>query len=217
MRRLIRLPPALIASLAATALLPAAAPAKPTKPKKPFTLNLCKIAGGAVSSAQVTAPCHQLAKITEPGKPTPIGRAPTLVLYGARWGTVGSTAHPQHYAEVRVGHLLGKGETLEIAKKEYRGKVLGHGLPVAVGGGTASVFTEPSACVNPPTELCSKGEFMAIKGNWAIQAYLDDMPPTIPGVPELALAAAEEQIKQLEEQIVKPRLTVIGQVAAGSV
>ncbi len=215
MRRLTRFLPAVIASLAAAALLAAPASAKPKR--KPFTLNLCKIAGGAVSSAQVTAPCHQLPTITEVGKPTPIGRAPTLVIYGARWGTVPGTAHPEHFAEVTVAHLLGKGKTLEIAEKGYRGKVLSHGLPVAVGGGTASVFTEPFACVNPPTELCSKGEFMAIKGNWATQAYLIDLPPTIPGAPELEVAAADAQIQEFEEQTVKPRLTVIGQVAAGSV
>jgi hypothetical protein len=216
MRKPTKRSPTLIASLTLVAILLAPACAD-AKHKKPFTLNLCKVVGGAVSSAQVTAPCHQLPTVTEHGKPTPIGRAPTLVLYGARWGKVGSTANPEHFAEVTVGHLLGKGKTLEIAEKEYRGKVIGHGLPVAVSGGTGSIFTEPFACVNPPTEQCAKGEFMAIKGNWAIQAYLNDMPPTIPGAPELEPAAAETQIQQLEEQIMKPRLAVIGQVAAGSV
>jgi len=213
MRKLIRLSPALLASFT-FAILPATASAKH---KKPVTLNLCKIAGGAVSASEVTAPCHQLATITEPGKPTPIGRAPTLVLYDARWGKVTSTSFPMHFAEVRVGHLLGKGKTLEIAEKQYRSKVIANGLPVSVSGGIGSVYSEPFACVNPPTEQCSSGEFMALKGNWAIQAYLDDLPPTIPGAPELALAAAEAQIKQLEEQTVKPRLTVIGQVAADGV
>jgi hypothetical protein len=214
MRKLIRLSPALLASVGAVAILP---PQASAKHKRAITLNLCKIAGGAVSSAQVSAPCHQLPTVTEPGKPTPIGRAPTIVLYGARWGQVGSTANPQHFAEVTVGHLLGKGKTLEIAEKEYRLKVIGHGLPVAVSGGTGSVFTEPFACVNPPTEQCSSGQFLAIKGTWAIQAHLSDLPPTIPGAPELELAAAAAQIKQLEEQIVKPRLAVIGQVSAGEV
>ena len=214
MRRFIRFLPASIASLAVVALLPAVASAKP---KKPFTPNVCNIAGGAVSSAQVTAPCHQLATVTERGKLTPLGRAPTLVLYRARWGPVGTTAHPEHFAEVGLGHLLGRGKTLEIARSEYRLKVIGNGTPVAVSGGIGSVFTEPFACVNPPTELCSSGEFMALKGNWAIQAHLSDMPETIPGAPELELAAAEEQIKELEETIVKPRLAVIGQVAAGGV
>jgi len=210
--------PALLASLIALAVVAASAAAKPPlKHKKPFTPNLCKIANGAVSSAQVTAPCRQLATTTEHGKPTPIGPAPTLVLYIARWGTPGNTAKPLHFAEVNVAHLVGTGKTLEIAEKEYRLKALAHGLPVAVPGGTASVFTEPFACVNPPTEQCSSGEFLAIKGNWVIQAHLSDMPPTVPGAPELEVAVAEAQIKELEEQIVKPRLSVIGQVSAAGV
>ncbi len=220
MSNLIRLSPAPLAALAALAMLPGSASAgvKPAaKHKKPFTLNLCKIAAGAVSSAQVTAPCHQFPTVTEAGKPTPIGRAPTLVVYIARWGAAGSTGHPEHFAEVDASHLVGSGSTLELAEKEYRSKVIANGLPVSVPGGRGSVFSEPFACVDPPTEKCSSGEFMAIKGTWAIQAHLTDFPPMIPGAPELELAAAETQIRELEEEIVRPRLAGIGQAATGSV
>jgi hypothetical protein len=218
MRQLIRLWLAAMWSLAIVATLAGPAIAASTlqaKEAKSPTLGLCGIAASAVASAHVESPCREHATTTLRGKQTPIGRAPTVVIYGANWGTPSSAANPRRFAEVTVAHLQGSGPTLEFAKKEYRLKVLAHGAPVTAGkGATASLLTEPFACFNPPTHQCSNGSLLAITGNWVIQVGVEDYPATTPGAPELELAAAEAAIKQTEE-LMKPRIVAIGKVVAG--
>lgn len=215
MRQLVRLSIAALGSFALAAAI--AGPALAKKPHKKLpTLNLCAIAGGAVSSAQVQAPCTTLKMTVTPGKATALGTTASVATYGARWGTPSSGATPRHYASILAMYAYGSAVGVELFKHIFRPKVLGNGLPVAVGSGIASVFTDASSCLNPPTHQCVDGTFLALKGNWAIEAFLDNYPPTIPGAPELELPAQETAAKQLEEMM-KPALAGIGQQVAGKV
>jgi hypothetical protein len=223
MSKLNRLALASIGSLAIIATPTAAVSAAKSPPKhkhqKRFKLDLCKIASGAVAAAGVTAPCERIRTTTVPGRNTPIGRAPTVVTYEAQWGkpTNPAAPAPTHYALVVAAHLVGSGPTLKIAKKKYRLQVLENGAPVSIGGAaTASLLTEPFACLNPPTHQCAKGTLLAIKANWVIQVYVNDFPATVPGAPELELPAAEAAVKQTEEAM-KPTIVSIGTVVNGRV
>jgi hypothetical protein len=182
----------------------------------PLAPNLCKIAGAAVSSAGVTAPCTKAKVRTIKGKNTPLGRTATVIVYQAHWGTPGSAAHPQHSALATVMHATGSSAGIALFKHIARADVLSEGAPVALSGGIASVFTDASACLNPPTGQCGNGHFLALKGTWQVSVGLGDYPPMIPGAAELPLPQQEAAASQLEERM-KPELIGIGKAVAAKV
>ena len=215
MRQLIRLSLAAFGSVVVSGALAGPAAAAP-KHKKPPSLDLCAIAAGPVASAEVSAPCVKLKTATVPVRHSPAGGTAGIVTYGARWGTASSGAVPQHYASITVIDLLGSGKGVEAFKKGYRSRVIGNGLPVVIAGATASILTEPNNCLNPPSGECAQGTFLAIKGRWVIEAFLDDYPPTIPGSMEDTPAEGEAAVMQTE-QFMKPALTAIGRAVAAKV
>jgi hypothetical protein len=203
-------------ALAAVLLAPASVAAPRAKHKKAFTLNLCSVTG-AVAGAGVTEPCSK-DKTTDTGRRSlPQGNWSHTLIYRAHWGKLSSTAHPTHSAVIVVSHLSGSAKVLEVAKEKYRLKVLGNGKPVPIGGGgTASVIVEPSACVAPPDEQCGDGIFLAVKGQWFIQVFVDSYTPIIPGSSEATVEEQDAALKNLEEEMI-PRVDAVGKAVAGKV
>ncbi len=90
---------------------------------------------------------------------------------------------------------------VELVEKAFRLEVLGHGQPLKISKEeTASLYTETSACVNPPTGVCVAGSFLAIAGSWVVEVYLDDYPPTIPGSNEDETSAAAMEADGIAEE-----------------
>jgi hypothetical protein len=208
----------IVASTALAFVVLAAGPAAAAKPKKKLLAgpNLCSIASGAVAAAKVTEPCTKGKTAFVKGKPTPLGTTASTVTYGAHWGKASTAAHPSHWAAVIVIHAFGSAAGVELFKQIARPKVLAHGLPVAVSGGIGSVFADPNACLNPPTDQCGNAIFLALKGSWLIEAYLNDFPPTVPGAEEDPVAVQEQAETTLEEEM-RPALSAIGTAVAGKV
>lgn len=203
--------------IATSFAVPAAAGSASSKTRrKSSSLNVCSfLSASQLAQAQIDAPCHKLATTTVPIKKSRAGGTVGSVGYGARWGTA---ALPSHYIAIVVGHLLGSGTGVEYLQTAYRSKVLGNGAPVPIGQGTASLLTESVACVNPPSDECIKGTFLAIKGRWTVTAYLDDHPPTAVATSEPERTVAEDEAAaKAEEELVKPILLSIGKTAVARV
>jgi hypothetical protein len=217
MRQPEKLPIAALVALALVGVVAApAAAGKPKKKKLPIGPNICSIASSAVAAAKVTEPCTKGKTVVVKGKSTPLGETASTVTYGAHWGKASTAANPRHWAAVILIHASGSASALELIRRAARLKVLAHGLPVAVSGGIGSVYAEPNACLNPPTHQCGNAIFLALKGNWLIEAYLNDFPPTIPGAEEDSVAVQEEAERTLEEEM-RPALSAIGTAVASKV
>ena len=198
-------------AIMAGAAAPASASARLAKThKKPFSLNVCGIPSGAqLAEAEVDEPCQQAKPGRVPVKKSPLGGSAGSVVYGAHWGLPKA---PSHLLSILVTHELGSGKAVELVEKVFRGEVLSHGQPVKITKSVwASLDTETSACVNPPTGVCVTGSFFAIAGSWEVEVYLDDYPPTIPGSNEDETSAATMEADGLaEEAKIKPALASIG-------
>jgi hypothetical protein len=177
---------------------------------KPVSLNVCGIpSGGQLAEAEVDEPCKEAKTGRVPVKKSPLGGTAGSVVYGAQWGLPKA---PSPALGILATQLLGSGKAVKEVEKEFRGKVLSHGQPVKITKDvTASLDTETSACVNPPTGVCVAGSFFAIAGSWVVEVYLDDYPPTIPGSNEEETSAAAMQADGIaEEEKIKPALASIG-------
>jgi hypothetical protein len=198
-------------ALSAAPVGPLAAGPSAAKVAKPASLNACTLPLAAeVAAAEVTDPCTKVKTVTEPVKRSPLGGTAGSTTYTAHWGKV--TEGPNHYLGISVTKLAGSGRALSLLREHWRLGVLGNGALFAAGKGvTASVLMESGACYNPPTEACTSGTLLALKGNFTVLIGFTSAPPTIPGAPEESIAEKEASKKDLvQEKKDEPLLIAIG-------
>jgi hypothetical protein len=199
-------------AMAAGASAPASAAARSARThKKPFSLNVCAIpSSGELAAAEISAPCHESKTLRTPVRKSRVGGTAGSVQYGAHWSASATALAPSHSLSIIVIHELGSGRGVEIFRKEFRLKVIGHGLEVSVRKGRASEVGETSSCVNPPTGDCTFATFLAISGDWVFEAFLRSYPPTIPGTNELETPSEDDPQDLLQEEAIRPALSSIG-------
>jgi len=182
--------------------------------KKPFNGNICGIPfGGELAAAHISDPCVKGKTRNHPAKRSPVGGSVGSTIYSAHWGQAHSSASPSHYLLIEITKYYGSGNALSLGRKLLFGEVLQNGYPIAVGN-RASLATDTYSCaMNPPTGDCTKGEVLAIVGNYFVLVGLDDAPPTIAGAEE-GPAEDEAQDNEQEETIKGPLTAIAKSIAA---
>ena len=178
-----------------------------------FNGNICAPvnASGALAATHVTGPCVKLKTVHTAPRPSPIGGTVGSIGWWARWGTPSADSGPHHLLTVSVTRLRGSGAALAVARKRLRLKVIGNGEPVGVGK-PGSFSGDTSACENPPTDACVRGELLAIVHGYVISVGLVDAPPGIPGA-EAGPPQSEGEIYAQEQALKGPMLGVAAAVA----
>jgi len=198
----------------AVAVLPAAAGAKKPAANTPFSGKICPIpTAGELKAAHISDRCVQFKTAKRARRHSPLGGTLGTIVYAARWGRtsgVGGEAH--HFLTVFITKLVGSGNALVVARKELRLKILAHGFPVAVGK-PGSVDTGTASCPNPPTDDCTTGDVLAMKGNYVLHVGLGDAPPTVQGAPH-APDPDEGQDNQQEDAVKAPVTAIAKAIAA---
>ena len=172
---------ALGSSVAATALAATVlaaygtAPACPraTASRRAFAGHLCSIVTAAeLAAAHVTVSCNGDKRFSRTRK-TLLGTV-TTETFSATWGKP-SRIELSHELTVAVGRVRGSAAAIAYGRKELRLEILGHWGPVSVGS-VASIYSDTSSCVNPPTEDCTDSTLEAIVKNYTLSMILHDAP-----------------------------------------
>jgi hypothetical protein len=167
---------------------------------KLFNGNLCATASkGALAKLKVAGPCVSSKPDTKV-QSTPLGSIRT-VTYQARWGSFGTISAPTHHASAEVIYVQGSAAAVAYLQKAFRGEVLANGAPVSMNPLTTEAG-DTAACKNPPIDDCTKGEVMAMVGQYGLiveyygpAKFIGPDDPQNPSVDEKNDVAQEDAIK----------------------
>lgn len=183
----------LAAALVAAALALPASPAIVSK--QSFDGNLCKaVSPGSLYQLKIPASCssHKVVHVQS----TPLGSIRT-VTYVAHWGF--SAAHTLSAEAI---YVHGSAAAVAYARNYFRQEVLANGTPFRLKP-LATESGDTYACDNPPIDDCTKGEIMALVGQYGVTIALNYGPakfiaaddPLNPSVDEKNDLAQEDAIK----------------------
>jgi hypothetical protein len=154
------------AAFAATVtLLPAASSVAGTKA---FTGDLCS----TLSASTIAAPPLNISGTCVRGRTktyevsTPLGSIRT-VSYWARWGSPISISAPKSTLSIGVTYASGSSAAIAYVQQHFRGEVLANGTPFSAKP-LATDAEETTACHNPPTGDCTRGEIMALVRHYGV-------------------------------------------------
>jgi hypothetical protein len=148
--------------------------------KKPFSGNICGIPSvGALAAAHIGGHCVKVKTVRRPVAPSPPSGTLGQTTYAAQWGKPRLPA-PSHWLYVEVTKFYGSGRALPEFRRTVRRRVLTHGTPVSIGH-PGSLLTATSSCMNAPTFACTRGQLLALVGNYFVAVALVDALPTNPG------------------------------------
>jgi hypothetical protein len=130
-----------------------------------FNGKLCATASKeALYELKITGPCISSKDVKV--QSTPLGSVRT-VTYQARWGSFGSVSAPKSSATAAVIYVQGPAAAVAIAQNYFRSEVLANGQTVRLNPLTTEAG-DTAACHNPPIDDCTKGEVMAIVGQYGV-------------------------------------------------